>query len=188
MSTAVYPCTCAAPSVEEARSRADVVFRGTIVALRPSAKPIGYLGVTDTGKIAVFQVSRVWKGDVASTFEMPAHEEAAACWGFWPKLLSVGNDLVVYAYRMPGETERGETYIFETTICSRTAQAGENEDLNALGTGYEPGKSPEAQERRTFYKSVTAILVIGALTSYVIQRRLSSRDRDSLHLADYRSL
>jgi hypothetical protein len=174
---AAYACDCSAPLVGEALSRADVVFRGTIVALRPSTKPIGFIGVTDTGRIAIFHVSRVWKGDVGATFEMPAHEEAAACWGFWPNLLKAGNDLLVYAYLVPGETESGGTFMFETNICSRTAPTRANEDLKALGAGYEPGRSPQALQRRAFYMWAVAIVVIGVLISYFIQGRLSSRRR-----------
>jgi hypothetical protein len=112
-----YACTCSAPPVSEARAQADVVFRGTIIALRPSMKPaLPFLG-HDTQKIAVFQISRVWKGDVRTIFEMPAIEETSACWGFRPDQLKIGNDLLVYAYGWPEEPDGG---FFSTTICSRT--------------------------------------------------------------------
>ena len=173
-------CTCSAPPVEEMRRNADVVFRGTIVALRPSGKPVSFVG--DTGKIAVFKVNRVWKGDIGSAFEMAAYEETGACWGFWPHLLKIGNDLVVFAFQTPGG-DIDEPSTFQTTICSRTAPATANKDLDALGPGYEPSKSPEAKERRSFYSSVFVIVVIGSLVSYAIQRRLSSRSGDSVRLA-----
>ena len=187
VSATAYACDCSAPPAHEARNMADAVFRGTVVALRPATRPIGFTGVIDTGRVAVFQVSRGWKGDVSLTFEMPAHEEAAACWGFSPKLLRVGNDLLVYAYRMPGEIDNGGT-MFETSICSRTALAAANEDLGALGPGYEPGQSPEAKRRRTFYSSAAATAVIGALISYLVQRRVSSKARDSMRVGDNPSL
>jgi hypothetical protein len=175
-------CSCSAPPVQEVFSRADVVFRGTIVALRPSTKTIEFPGVRDTGKIAVFNVSRIWKGDIGATFEMPAHEELAACWGFWPKYLEVGNDLLVYVFRVPGETESGGTYMFETSICARTAPARANEDLGTLGAGYESGGSPEARQRRAWYTSAVVIVGTGALVLWVIQRRRASHAGDFIRL------
>ena len=104
--------------------------------------------------------------------------------GFLAKLLEVGNDLLVYAYRVPSETESGGTYMFQTSICSRTALARANEDLEALGLGYESGRSPEAQQRRAWYMSAVAIVVIGALVSWVIQRRLASNAGDFIRLGN----
>ena len=74
-----------------------MVFRGTIAELRdlPGSKL----------QVAVFRVSRVWKGDVGPTFEMPAMKEGVACIGFWPDYLKVGNDLLLYASRFPGGRE-----------------------------------------------------------------------------------
>src|ERR1700733_11286055 len=83
-----YACTCSEPTVQEAKQRSTVVFRGTIIALRdtpnkseriPNANLNGY---RDTGKMVVFRVTRVWKGDFGTTFEMPAIVETSACWGF----------------------------------------------------------------------------------------------------------
>ena len=169
----VCGCDCSAPPVQEVRNRADVVFRGTIIALRPSSKPLGWGDTRDTGKIAVFQVSRVWKGEVGPTFEMPALEELAACWGFWPDLLKVGNDLLVYAFQVPGETSG--TSMFETTICSRTALARGNTDLAELGAGNEPGRSPKSDRQRDFIMSAFLIVAVGSLISYILQRRLTAR-------------
>jgi len=78
-------CDCPSITVEAAKAGAEVVFRGRITALRDSKNDLGYFAVLgrDTKKIAVFHVSRVWKGEVGETFEMPALEETTACWGFW---------------------------------------------------------------------------------------------------------
>jgi hypothetical protein len=139
----------------------------------------------DPGKIAVFKVSRVWKGDVGPIFEMPAREETGGCLGFWPRLLKVGNDLVVFAYRWPGATAGASA--FDTTICSRTDLAKGNEDLSALGAGYEPDNSPEANRRKVFYRYALTIVVSGSLISYLIRRRIS-RAHDFSGLADYNAL
>jgi hypothetical protein len=64
----------------------------------------------DSGKdyrIVIFRVTRVWKGRIGQTFEMPAYQ------GDWcsafrqttPSLLTVGNDLLVYASRIDSANE-----------------------------------------------------------------------------------
>lgn len=116
-------CDCEAPSVSSAKRQADVVFRGTITQFRDSGK--GW-------RIAVFKVSRVWKGDVRETFEMPAIEEGAACFGFAPRLIRGWNDLLVYATRIAPDDD----YII--TSCSRTALASETTDFKHLGPGRKP--------------------------------------------------
>jgi len=82
--------------------------------------------------MAVFSVDRVWKGNVPPMFEMPALEEGAACAGFWPNLLKVGKNLLVYAKRFPDGTD------YLTDICTRTAEAGRSTDFAKLGSGRAP--------------------------------------------------
>lgn len=127
-------CSCQAPPVEVAKERAEIIFRGSIIKFRPSAKPSELAGLgKDTKRIAVFRVERVWKGEVGQSFEMSAVEETAACWGFWPSFLKVGNDLLVFAARFQGGTE------YVTNICSRTRLAKDaNDDLKRLGIGEPP--------------------------------------------------
>jgi hypothetical protein len=171
---AVFACDCEAPPVREARTTADVVFRGTIVALKPSNAAPGLWGSGhQTPRTAVFRVTRVWTGEIGPTIEMPAYEEEAACWGFWPRLLRAGNELLVYATRWPGGSSGSVLYM--TNICSRTELAEGNKDLDELGAGYEPGQSPESKRRRTFLISAAAIVALGTLLSYLLQRRFSAR-------------
>lgn len=169
-SPAAYACDCSDPPVWDVRNRADVIFRGTIVALRPSAKPLGFGDTRDTGRVAVFQVDRIWKGEVGPTFEMPALEELAACWGFSSTLLKVGSDLLVYAFKVPGATSGA--YIYETTICSRTALARDNPDFAELGAGHKPARSPEGQ--KLLILSAFVIAGAGSLISYLGKRRRSA--------------
>jgi hypothetical protein len=116
-------CDCETPSVRGAKREADLVFRGTITQFRDSGK--GW-------RIAVFKVSRVWKGDVHETLEMPAIEEGAACFGFAPRLIRGWNDLLVYATQIEPDSD----YII--TSCSRTALASETTDFKQLGPGRKP--------------------------------------------------
>jgi len=131
-------CECSESTVEQSRDRAEVVFRGTIIALRDTKTPSKIGGrVHDLKKVAVFRVTRVWKGDVGETFEMPAVEETSMCTGFWPTFLKIGNDLVIYARRFKGQPE------YYTDICTRTmpaSDAAKFKDFDKLGPGEEPAK------------------------------------------------
>jgi hypothetical protein len=132
-SSATWACSCREITVKEASDHADVVFRGTIVSFRDSAKDFGIPGVfKGTKKLAVFHVTRVWKGDVGQTFEMPAVEELAACTGFWSKFLKEDTELLVYANRARRDSE------YYTSICTRTALASKSKDYEELGSGKEP--------------------------------------------------
>ena len=139
------------------------------MAMRPSTGPQGFGDTFDTGKIAVFHVSRVWKGGVGPTFEMPALLETAGCWGFSSTHLKIGNDLLVFAFRVPGRTPSAS--IFKTTICSRTALATENRDLEGLGRGYVPTISSSAQAAKTYFVPIVLIVGIVAAGTYLTLRR-----------------
>jgi len=128
-------CDCRGLKVPDAVSHAQIIFRGTIVALRDSAeKPEGRYGGRNY-KIAVFAVNRVWKGEVKGIFEMPAPEEIADCVGSWPDLPRVGNELLVYAQRSSPYRQ------YVTDICTRTQLSDKAAvDFKALGLGREPSK------------------------------------------------
>ena len=119
-------CECVPLSLNEAKARAEVVFRGTIIDIR--------------GGNLSFRVDRVWKGTVGHTFDMPDFPETSACIGFLPKLLQVGNDLLVFAWRL--HRYQGDNEYF-TDICTRTSLASEAGDtLKKLGRGNLPRNSP----------------------------------------------
>jgi hypothetical protein len=136
-----YACECTEPSVQQKKDNSDLVFRGTITALRDSEKPADLADgwVRDTKKIAVFRVSRVWKGKVAETFEMPAVEETSMCVGFSPDYLKVGSDLLIYARR-----HRGWGSEYYTGICGQHKLSTDaDKDFKELGTGSEPERPEE---------------------------------------------
>jgi hypothetical protein len=127
----VSACICGDPTVQAATEDADVVFRGTLIALRPTNKRTGFEGPGFTPKIAVFRVSRVWKGDVEPIFEMPAMSEDSTCRGFASGFLKVGAELIVYAFRSEGE--------YFTGVCTRTRfMKYAAKDFQELGPGEEP--------------------------------------------------
>lgn len=139
-------CGCIEPNVEAKKEHADVIFRGTIIALRDAKVagdfPTGW--VHDTKKVAVFRVTRVWKGDVGETFEMPAVEETSTCNGFWPPYLKVESDLLVYARRV------GSAYY--TGICgshklAKDSNGKDTKDFEELGLGAEPLKKKDQKSK-----------------------------------------
>lgn len=134
--TQACSCNPNAGGVREAVANEDVVFRGTIVDIHPAKRDV----IIDdrlqpVKRIAVFRVTQVWKGDVGETFEMPALENpGGVCLGFRPKLLVVGNELLVYA----SKSKRNGEYL--TSICSRTQLANQSSDFEQLGQGTPPAK------------------------------------------------
>jgi hypothetical protein len=129
-------CSCNPTSggVREAVANADVVFRGTIIDIHDAKRDVITDILQPAKRIAVFRVTRVWKGDVGQTFEMPAIENPGGiCRGFRRQLLVIGNELLVYAYEYKGE--------YLTGICSRTRLAQQSkEDFDELGEGSAPAK------------------------------------------------
>jgi hypothetical protein len=87
-------CDCEEVSAKEAKCWSEVVFRGTVERFRGSGND----------RVVIFRVMRVWKGRVGERFEMPGIESSAWCYGFLPGLLTVGNDVIVYAARIEGGT------------------------------------------------------------------------------------
>lgn len=119
---AAFGCTCSALPVSQQIRGAEVVFRGTITEIREG--------------VVHFRVVRVWKGNVAQTFEMPEFTETSACVGFLPSWLFEGNDLLVFAWRYPGDND------YFTALCSGTSLASQaGETLAKLGKGRAPRPS-----------------------------------------------
>jgi hypothetical protein len=104
-------------STKEAKYFSEVVFHGTVE---------GFKGAR-ADRTVIFRVSRMWKGQVGPTFEMPAIEtECGLPTAFWKGLLAVGNELVVYASR---------PYLsagIKDLLPSRA------KDISALGRGHKP--------------------------------------------------
>jgi hypothetical protein len=117
------------------KQRADIIFRGTIIDIHDAKRDVITDILQPPKRIAVFRVTRIWKGDVGQTFEMPAIEKSGGtCGGFSKGLLVVGNELLVYAYRRNGTDE------YFTDICSHTSLLVQTKDLQELGSGRVPAK------------------------------------------------
>ena len=133
-----FPCSCSPPiTALFASANADVVFRGKITDLRELSTGSGKQRYTR--RIAVFRVSRVWKGVVGQTFEITAPEKLL-CMGSEPSYFKIGNDLLVYA--------KGASSEYVIPPCSRTALAqNAKDDFDELGLGEEPrqGRKPNSK-------------------------------------------
>jgi hypothetical protein len=119
-------CTSVAFPVKYVRKHATAVFRGVIVEYRDSGD--GY-------KIAVFQVSRVWKGHVGPVIELstfPGYSDAP-CGSFSTTLREVGTELLVFANK-----GKGQHYLIGYWSGTR---APLDEDLHELGPGTPPSSS-----------------------------------------------
>ena len=119
------PCSVTGPSFKQQVRHSAAVFRGTIVEYRDAGQ--GY-------KIAVFQVSRVWKGRVGGTVEMSTYPgyRNCTCAVADTTLLAVGSDEVVFASRV-----KGESY-FYNYWCGTTSAKEYPDILRQLGPGRPP--------------------------------------------------
>ena len=119
----VSACWCAPliPGEEDRQiqaylQRADIVFRGEIVAHRWHA--------------AVFRVNEQWKGNLKSHVKLEWRRgDRGDCNGFWPDDLKVGNELLVFALN-------GHFGSYRTSICQPTRLLSQAEKvLRVLGAG-----------------------------------------------------
>lgn len=122
-STLFAQCGDMEVSTKKAKHFSEVVFQGTVE---------GFKGSGDD-RTVIFRVSRVWKGRVGPTFEMPAIEtEGGLCTAFWKGLLAVGKEFVVYASR-PYLSAGFKDLL---PIRSKTTLASRAKDISALGRGH----------------------------------------------------
>jgi len=112
-------CDCVGSDREDKRG-AELVFRGTVIAFQKG------------DRIVVFRVSRVFNGDPTETFEMPAIEAGAACFGFPPGTLRIGNELLVYASTF------GSTGPADLSLKCATKLWSETKNIRRLGRGRKP--------------------------------------------------
>ena len=101
--------------------------------------------------IAIFNVRRVWKGDVPQIFEMPAKRETGDCEGFVPDFLRTGVDLLVYAFNNQGR--------YSVASCSRTNFAATTKDFRELG----PGRTADSESTERVHPGWQRGIRIGSL-------------------------
>ena len=115
-----WQCDCVDIGAAQAKRSAEIVFQGMVTDFRDS--PDGH-------RVVVFRVSRVWKGHVTATFEMPAIQ--GDCIGFYPGLLRTGNELLVFASKLPGGN-------YNPAKCSTRLIKDARKDIRELGPEQRP--------------------------------------------------
>jgi hypothetical protein len=117
--TQAMQCDCLGSDRED-RHRAEIVFRGTVIAYQKG------------DPLVVFRVTLVFKGDPTEIFEMPAIESVGACFGFSLGMLKVGNELLVYA------SSFGSTWPADLSVKCATKLWSETKNIGKLGRGRKP--------------------------------------------------
>lgn len=117
--THAMQCDCVGSDRED-RQRAEIVFRGTVIAYEKG------------DPLVVFRVTRVFNGDPTEIFEMPAIESGGACFGFFLGMLKVGNELLVYA------SSFGSTGPADLSVKCATKLWSETRNIGKLGHGRKP--------------------------------------------------
>ncbi|UVI27270.1 hypothetical protein [Paenibacillus spongiae] len=125
----VHACSCAQPpSIEDQLNRKTAIFTGKVLSLtKPAQREIQ--SSADPVE-AQFEVKTVWKGEVGSQTAVYTALSSVSC-GY--EGFEVNKEYIVYAH---GDPDRLETGLCEGTKTLTSAQ----DDLEALGTGYEPAK------------------------------------------------
>lgn len=119
-------CDDIAIPTKEAKHGSDVVFQGVVEGFRNAGN----------NRIVIFRVSRVWKGQVGPTFEMPAIEtNGGLCTAFCQGQLGLGNELVVFASRNRYLASGPIEYL---PLRQKSVLASKSNDINALGRGHKP--------------------------------------------------
>lgn len=174
----VHACSCVVPGPPaEELVKFDAVFSGSVISIEHSFDPdAAQLGPGDHTTVS-FDVSSVWKGNVAPRIEVTTPPTGGSC-GF---AFTEGEEYVVYAYDSVDASEG-----YSVNICSRTALLAEAQvDLDALGAGQAPqdetnvpsAEQPEdtdASGQRWIITLVAAAVVV-ALVGIVVYARMRRR-------------
>ncbi|GBG08474.1 hypothetical protein PAT3040_03057 [Paenibacillus agaridevorans] len=125
----VNACSCAElPSIEEQLERKTAIFTGKILSV---TKPVqGKIWSSADPVKVLFEVKTVWKGELGSQTTVHTALSSKSC-GY--EGFEVNKEYVVFAY---GDPDRLETGRCEGNKTLASAQ----EELKALGAGYEPSK------------------------------------------------
>lgn len=168
-----YACSCAPPGTpEEALAESELVFRGTVTSIGPSAEP-GVLKIE-------FDVAAVWKGAEVETISLTTQQDTAACgYPFEERV-----EYVVYSWNG-----------VDVARCSRTAPVEHaGEDLAAFATGTSSdaeiglpntgnGGLVEVEATEDRRAAIAVVVVLGIILLGVAGTRLYIRRNDRVRNA-----
>ncbi|CAM4500350.1 hypothetical protein FHS16_005610 [Paenibacillus endophyticus] len=131
----VDACSCAeTPSIEDQLQRKTAIFTGKVLRL---TKPVnGKIWSSEDAVKVQFEVKKVWKGDLGSQTTVYTARSSESC-GY--EGFGINEEFIVFAY---GEADRLETGLCEGNKNLESAQ----EEIKALGVGYEPSKMTSTRE------------------------------------------
>lgn len=156
----VHACSCAGPpSIEDQMKRKTAIFTGKVLSLTKPDKG-KFWSSADPVK-AQFEVKTVWKGELGSQTAVYTALSSASC-GY--EGFEVNKEYIVFAY---GDPDRLETGLCEGTKTLASAQ----EELKALGVGYEPFKAPipgEAPKEETDNRLIIIGLCVVVFIAFVL--------------------
>lgn len=119
-------------TVQEERERAEVVFSGKVVSLQPVRTS------TSPGSAVVFDVDRVWKGDVGESITLMQYITSV------DYSFEEGQEYLVFAAR---EAVMGETRGLSAIPCGNTAPLSDAQaDIKELGAGHPPAGSSQSPD------------------------------------------
>ncbi|GGA00981.1 hypothetical protein GCM10008018_54070 [Paenibacillus marchantiophytorum] len=151
----VHACSCAEPpNIKDQLNQKTAIFKGKVLSL---TKPvIGKIWSSADPVKAQFEVKTVWKGELSSQTTVYTALSSASC-GY--EGFEVNEEYIVFA---SGDPERLETGLCEGTMTLASA----DEELKALGGGYEPSNItiPQADNRSVM---IVLFLVI-SLTLFIL--------------------
>lgn len=157
-SASALACSCLITTVQEQIGRSPAIFAGTVV----SYDTIGFVRSTADPARVVFNVSKVWKGEVHEYTEVQTAVSGASC-GYE---FEEGEEYLVYASE--GDPITGADGL-SVGLCSRTAKlADAQEDLQVLGGG----RPPLPGERKSPEGALPALMTVAAvLAGWVLVAR-----------------
>ena len=113
---AAYACTEVWLPTKQVKRHSEFVFRGTLTAQT----------FTNGNEVLAFHVTRVWKGRVPETFELPVNPLAGGCTHLFASRVAIGTEFVIFA---------GKTAFTGDEVSARSPDA---QWLQELGPGRKP--------------------------------------------------
>ncbi|WP_271753401.1 hypothetical protein [Cohnella sp. JJ-181] len=170
---AVHACSCAErPGIEDQLQRKTAVFTGKVLSL---SNPVSGRNWSSADPVKVqMEVNKVWKGELASQTTVYTAVSSVSC-GY--EDFKVNEEYIVFAY---GDPDRLETGLCEGNKTLATAQ----DELKALGAGYEPAKKlsqkdpqgePSMMDKIQYPLFIVAFVIVIALLTVQIKMKRRRR-------------
>jgi hypothetical protein len=138
-STAIYACDCTGPRGRDAIREGSPAFRGVVTEIKDLGPFPDRTEPTEHRIVVTFAVSKVWNGEVGTSFQLHTANNLFSCAGYYFKR---GEEYLVVAD--PNKATDSEKFYgvkksFTTNSCGSTLEIKNAKDeLAALGGGRTP--------------------------------------------------